>query len=303
MRPADDEVPPWFRSYVALVPGEDPLNALSDQADALAAVAAEVPPDRESWAYASGKWTVRQVFGHLVDAERVLGFRAFCFGRGEAAALPAFDEDAYVERSHSADVPLSEHLAEFRLLREANLLMLRRLDDAAWSRRGIASGATISVRALAFGLAGHLRHHLAVLAERYGISAAPAGPDWFDHYVRGLDGPVADDSWHRLREAGPALLPRLLGAFRAASRPEVRLALLRLVNEVRSPAAAPFLAARLFENDEDLLKTALDGLVTLGGEAVRDLLAALRCHLPPGRAEWAAEALEQVEERIADPDS
>ncbi|MCU0725203.1 MAG: DinB family protein [Planctomycetes bacterium] len=173
MRPAPDEVPESLRGYVARVPEADVLEVLAGQVPGLFLFAAGIPSDRETWAYAPGKWTVRQVFGHLVDAERVLGFRAFCFARGESAPLPSFDEDAYVARSGSADVPLADHVAEFRLLREANLALLSRLDDTAWSRRGTAAGATVSVRALAFGLPGHLRHHLAVLADRYGIRAAP----------------------------------------------------------------------------------------------------------------------------------
>ncbi len=171
-RPAADEYGAFYAGYVARVPETAILGVLAAQPDELRALIGRVAPADESFAYAPGKWTLRQLFGHLVDGERVFGFRAFCFGRREAAALPGFDENAYVERAPSPRVPLAAHVREFTLLREANLLMLRRLDDDGFMARGIASGSPISVRALAWIMAGHVRHHLAILAERYGRAFA-----------------------------------------------------------------------------------------------------------------------------------
>ena len=168
-RPTDAEYAPFYAGYVALVPEADALAALQAQADELRAFAASVPEDRELFRYASDKWSVRQVMGHLSDGERVFGHRAFCFSRGEQAALPAFDENDYVARSPFDRVPLRELVDEFLSVRQGNLAVLRRLSAADWTRTGNASGKGISVRALAYVMAGHPRHHLAVLRGKYGL--------------------------------------------------------------------------------------------------------------------------------------
>ena len=110
------------------------------------------------------------MLSHLIDGERVFGYRAFCFSRGEQAPLPSFDENQYVSASRAGDVPLVALAGEFAAVRESNLGFLRRLDDDGWTRTGTASGKPVSVRALAWIMAGHPRHHLAVLRERYGVA-------------------------------------------------------------------------------------------------------------------------------------
>lgn len=168
-RPDETEFAPFYAGYVALVPEEDILAVLGRQAEEIRALLATVPPAREGHRYAEGKWSIRQVVGHLVDAERVFGHRAFCFSRGEPAALPSFDENAYVDRAPSDRVPLAELAEELALVRRANLAFLGRLGEAEWARAGTASGKPVSVRALAWIMAGHPRHHVAVLRERYGV--------------------------------------------------------------------------------------------------------------------------------------
>ncbi|MGH9336370.1 MAG: DinB family protein, partial [Vicinamibacteria bacterium] len=119
--------------------------------------------------YAPDKWTVRQLFGHLVDAERFFGHRAFCVSRGDETPLPGFDENLYVSRSGHEGRKLSEHVQDLSLLREANVRMMQALDGSKWALRGTANNNPVSVRALAYVMAGHIRHHLAVLQERYSI--------------------------------------------------------------------------------------------------------------------------------------
>src|SRR4051812_27154451 len=106
-RPTDAEYAPFFAGYVALVPEPDALAPLDAQVAELQALARAVPAEREQFAYAPGKWTVRQVLGHMTDAERVFGHRAFCISRGEPAILPAFDENAYVAASIASTIPLA----------------------------------------------------------------------------------------------------------------------------------------------------------------------------------------------------
>jgi hypothetical protein len=110
------------------------------------------------------------VLSHLIDGERVFGYRAFCFSRGEQAALPGFNENEYVSAARAGSVPLVALADEFAAVRDSNLAFLRRLGADAWTRTGTASSKPISVRALAWIMAGHPRHHLVVLRERYGIA-------------------------------------------------------------------------------------------------------------------------------------
>jgi hypothetical protein len=166
-RPAESEYAPFYAGYVSRVPETDILEVLTRQPEEWRALTSRVAAARETFAYAPGKWTIRQLVGHMTDAERVFGFRAFCFSRGDRNPLPGFDENDYVAGSRSAEVPLAELVADLAAIREVNLSVLRRLDEAAWARVGTASNASISVRALAYIMAGHVRHHLNVLATRY----------------------------------------------------------------------------------------------------------------------------------------
>jgi len=169
-RPTETEYAPFFAGYVALVPETDILAVLRGQAGEIRRLAALVPADREGHRYAEGKWSIREVMGHLVDAERVFGYRAFCFSRGERAALPSFDENEYVAAARSGAAPLRELVDELALVRESNLVVLRRLAPEEWARAGTAGGKPVTVRALAWIMAGHPRHHVRILRERYGLA-------------------------------------------------------------------------------------------------------------------------------------
>lgn len=169
-RPESNEHPPEFSRYISLLPDGNIVDALRAQIDELAEVAARVPPDRETFAYAPDKWSVRQVFGHLCDGERVFSYRALCISRGETASLPGFDENVYVARAMSPSRRLSDLAEELTLVRRANVHMFESLDPTAWAQMGNANGSLISVNAIAWGMAGHTRHHLNVLRDRYGIA-------------------------------------------------------------------------------------------------------------------------------------
>ena len=169
-RPKAEEYAPFYAGYVARVTEDDILGVLAAQKDEIGALARSLPEARQSYRYAEGKWTIGEVLSHLIDGERVFGYRAFCFSRGELAPLPSFDENQYVSAARAGDVPLVALASEFTAVRESNLAFLRRLGDDAWARTGTASGKPVSVRALAWIMAGHPRHHLAVLRERYGVA-------------------------------------------------------------------------------------------------------------------------------------
>jgi hypothetical protein len=175
-RPRDDEYGEFYRGYVGLVSEEDVLTVLAGQTQELRDLAAHVPADRETFRYGADKWSIREVMGHVADAERVFGYRAFCISRGEQASLPAFDENTYVEESGYDRRPLRDLVELFASLRAANLAELRAIGPAVWGRVGTANHAQVSVRALAFILAGHVRHHCAILSNRYELTRAPAAP-------------------------------------------------------------------------------------------------------------------------------
>jgi len=171
MRPTDTEFAPFYAGYIARVPETDPLPALEAQPGELLALADRIAPEDEGHRYASDKWSVRQTFGHLIDTERVMGYRAFCIARGETKPLPGFDQTQYVALADSEDRPVKELAHEFAAVRHANLWTIRRWTDEDWGRVGNANGNPMSARAIAYIMAGHVRHHLAILRERYGMEA------------------------------------------------------------------------------------------------------------------------------------
>src|SRR5205823_4265904 len=139
--------------------------------DALEVLLNRVSPEHETYRYAEGKWSIRELAGHLIDSERVFGYRAFSIARGENQNLPGFDEKQYMLSAPYDRIALEDLRSELRLVRQANIAMLRNLDEEAWLRIGTANDAQVSVRALAFIMAGHTRHHMNVLRERYRVNA------------------------------------------------------------------------------------------------------------------------------------
>jgi DinB superfamily len=171
-RPLESEYAPFYRGYVSHVPEKEILPVLRSQLDALDVLLNRVSPERETYRYADTKWSIREVVGHLIDGERVFGYRAFSIARGEQKSLPGFDEKEYMLTAPYDRIDLDDLLSELRLVRLSNIAMLRNLDAESWLRIGIANDTPVSVRALAFIMAGHVRHHMGVLSERYQIAAA-----------------------------------------------------------------------------------------------------------------------------------
>ena len=168
-RPDATEHVPYFGRYTALVPDGSIAETLRKQRDETAALLARVPANLEGHRYADGKWSVKEVVGHLADAERVFAYRALRIARGDETPLPGFDENQYVPAGRFDARTLASLAAEYRAVREATLHLVEGLDEAAFSRRGTASGNPISTRALLWIIAGHERHHVALLRERYGL--------------------------------------------------------------------------------------------------------------------------------------
>ena len=171
-RPLENEYAPYYGNYIAYVTEDEILPVLRAQIDDLDVLLDRVGPEQETYRYAEDKWSIREIVGHLIDGERVFGYRALCIARGESQNLPGFDQDQYMIPAPYDRVDLEDLLSEFRLVRLSNIAMFRNLDEAAWARVGIANDAPVSVRALAFIMAGHLRHHMGVLREQYHIAGA-----------------------------------------------------------------------------------------------------------------------------------
>jgi hypothetical protein len=168
-RPDPDEYARALHAYVARVPDGDLLQHLERQAAATCALLAGAGEARAGYAYAPGKWPVRRVLQHVTDGERVFCYRALCIARGETESLPAFDENRYAPHDGTESRRLRDILDEFAAVRAASLALFRGFDAAAWQRRGRANEAPASVRSLAWIVAGHELHHVAVLRERYGL--------------------------------------------------------------------------------------------------------------------------------------
>jgi hypothetical protein len=167
-RPTDSEYDQYYAGYIARIDG-DVRAVLEEQKDLLRRLAKRIPPERETYRYSEGKWSIREVIGHMTDGERVFGYRAFCISRGDQTPLPGFDENRYIADSDYDNRSLHDLIDELIAARDLNLHTFRRLSDEAWSRMGTASGYPVSVRALAYITAGHLMHHVDVLASRYGV--------------------------------------------------------------------------------------------------------------------------------------
>lgn len=173
-RPEADEYGAFYAGYVNLVPQGDSIVAiLARQREETLGRFGSVTELRGAHRYAPGKWSVKEVIVHLSDVERIMAYRALRTARGDATPLPGFDENAYARLSGADAQPLAALLTEWGQVRQATVSLFRHLPAEAWARRGTANGMPISVRALAWIIAGHERHHLGTLAERYELWATP----------------------------------------------------------------------------------------------------------------------------------
>lgn len=166
-RPSSNEAAPYYFNYINRVSADDILHALQSQLDETVPLLRDITEEKSLYRYAPEKWSIRQMWGHVNDAERVFVFRALWFARHFDSALPSFEQDVAVVAAKSDDVPWIRHVEEFRELRLATVSFFRNLSEEAWTRKGVASGNPFTVRACAFIVAGHVAHHMAILREKY----------------------------------------------------------------------------------------------------------------------------------------
>lgn len=167
VRPPPSEFAPYYSRYIAAAPNGDILDTLEEEGRHAVRLFRDIPEARGDFRYAPGKWSIKEVAGHLLDSERIFSVRALRFSRNDPTPLPGFEQDDYVAGSSFGEFPLSEIADELEAVRRSTVLLFRHITPEAWSRRGTASGAEVSVRALAWIIAGHEIHHRGVLRSRY----------------------------------------------------------------------------------------------------------------------------------------
>ena len=166
-RPETNEFDPYYNNYISLVEGNDALRVLDGQPAELRALIANVPEEKGTFAYAEGKWTIKELLSHLIDGERMFAYRTLRVSRGDETPIEGFEQDGYVENSNANNRPFAELLEEFDLQRRSNMLLFNNLSDEASRRMGTANEKAVSARALVYTMAGHVRHHIQMLNERY----------------------------------------------------------------------------------------------------------------------------------------
>jgi uncharacterized damage-inducible protein DinB len=166
-RPGADEYAPYYGTYIGKVPDGDLRSMLSSQLAETLALIRSIPESRGGHRYAPDKWSIREVLGHLADSERIFSYRALRIARGDATPLPGFEQNDYVPAGGFDARTLRDLADELAAIRQATIHLFAHLDQAALERRGTASGKPVSVRALAYIIAGHELHHVGILKNRY----------------------------------------------------------------------------------------------------------------------------------------
>jgi hypothetical protein len=166
-RPEKTEYAEYYEIYVSLVPETDVVAAMENQLAETRNLFVAIPEEKGSFAYAEGKWTIKELLGHLIDGEKIFAYRALQFSRADRTPIEGYEQDDYVLNANFNDYTLADLIEEFSLARRANIIFFKNLPEDVWTRTGTASSAEVSVRALAYIMVGHIRHHANILNTRY----------------------------------------------------------------------------------------------------------------------------------------
>jgi len=166
-RPEPGEYAPYYDRYISLIPGTDILGTLDAQRREMMLLLSGRDEADGDFRYEPDKWSAKEVLGHICDTERIFAYRALRISRGDRTPLEGFEQDDYVKNGPFARAPLAEVIEDYIAVRRATLSLLRSLDAAAWTRRGVANKNDVTVRALAYTTAGHELHHRRILEEKY----------------------------------------------------------------------------------------------------------------------------------------
>jgi len=169
IRPAKSEYDPYYDRYISLVPDQDVLVALDQQLAETLILLRGLSEQHGAFRYGPSKWSVKEVLGHLVDTERIMAYRALRIARNDRTPLSGFEQDDYVKNGGFDQRSVGNLGREFEQVRRATISLFRNLEPEAWERSGVANNVEITVRALAYVIAGHELHHKAILKDRYGL--------------------------------------------------------------------------------------------------------------------------------------
>ena len=165
--PDRSEYPEYFETYIKLVPKDRVMKQLQDSILDLQSIISNIPEEFENFSYAPGKWTVKDVVGHVIDTERIMAYRALRFGRNDSVELPGYDQNIYAPHANYNKRTLYDIAHEFGLVRESNLILFKNFDEKALMRKGKANKWDMTVRSLIYVISGHELHHLRVLKTKY----------------------------------------------------------------------------------------------------------------------------------------
>ncbi len=171
-RPQPSEHSPYHLNYISLVPDDDILQTLDAQRRDMILYLSARSEDEGNFRYAPGKWSAKEVVGHICDAERIFAYRALRIARGDQTPLPGWEQDDYIRAAAFAEQPFANMIEDYIAVRRASVSLFRNLDEQAWSRTGTANRSTVSVRAIAWIIAGHELHHKKLLQAKYFIASA-----------------------------------------------------------------------------------------------------------------------------------
>jgi glutamine synthetase adenylyltransferase len=166
-RPLPKEHPTYYKHYIDLVKNDDVIKELKDQISEMRQLMAGISQEKGDFVYEPGKWTIKEVIGHIIDTERIMAYRVLCFARKDKTKLPGFDQNAFVLNANFNEITLKDLAFEFAVVRESNLLLFKHFTEENLNEMGNSNGAEVSVRALLFMMAGHTSHHLNIIKSKY----------------------------------------------------------------------------------------------------------------------------------------
>jgi Uncharacterized protein conserved in bacteria len=166
-RPQSTEAADYYFKYIDLITGDEIVPAMENQMDEMLQFLSGISEEQSLYSYAPGKWTIREVLNHVNDGERIFTGRALWFARGFTDALPGFEQDIAVQTAHANNTSWADLVEEFKYVRLSTISFFKSVPEEAWDRTGVASDNPVTVRALAYIIAGHVTHHMGVLREKY----------------------------------------------------------------------------------------------------------------------------------------
>lgn len=166
-RPESSEFIPYYSTYIGLIPDGEIIQILNEQINDSISLLKDISDNQGLFRYAPKKWSIKEVLGHMADTERIMAYRLLCFARGEKESLPGFDENSYVLNASFDNQTIEDLVDNFLAVRKSTVHLLKSLNSNSWSQRGTANGGEVTVRAIAYIIAGHELHHRHIIKERY----------------------------------------------------------------------------------------------------------------------------------------